>query len=108
MSTDPSFIEYISELLAPLGTIRAKKMFGEYGIYCDEVFFAMVCDGFLYFQVNEEVAREFSELEEPYPGGKPAGKATPDLLENREELLRVARLSWEYKSSMPVKKTKKR
>lgn len=107
MPTSSSFIEYVTELLAPLGAIRAKKMFGEYGIYCNEVFFAMVCDGFLYFQVNDEIAGEFEELEEPYPGGKPAGKATPDLLENHEELLRLARLSWEYKSSLPVKKSKK-
>lgn len=56
MSTDSSFVEYILELLTPLGYIRAKKMFGEYGLYCDEVFFAMICDGILYFQIDTTIA----------------------------------------------------
>jgi len=97
MSSDPLFVEYVTELLAPLGYIRAKKMFGEYGLYCDEVFFALVCDSTLYFQIDSSIAKEFSELEPPYPGGKPAGKITPDLLEDHDELIRLARLSYQYK-----------
>lgn len=97
MSTSPSFVEYILELLSPLGKVRAKKMFGEYGIYCNEVFFALVCDSTLYFQVDDTIASEFQELEPPYKGGKPAGKVTADILENSEELIRLAKLSYEYK-----------
>lgn len=108
MSSDLSFVEYVTELLSPLGYIRPKKMFGEYGIYCDEVFFALVCDGTLYFQVNERIAKEFSELAPPYPGGSPAGVITPELLEDRDELLRLARLSYEYKKSKPIRKARKK
>jgi len=97
MSTDASFVQYICELLRPLGTIRTKKMFGEYGVYCNEVFFALICDGTLYFQIDETIASEFEELEPPYPGAKPAGKATADILENPEELLRLAKISYLYK-----------
>ena len=107
MSTDSTFVEYIVELLSPLGYIRPKKMFWEYGLYCDEVFFALICDSVLYFQIDDTLASEYSELEPPYPGGKPAGKITPELLENREELLRLARLSYLYKKGKPKAKRPK-
>jgi TfoX/Sxy family transcriptional regulator of competence genes len=61
------------------------------------VFFALICDGVPYFQVNDSLKKEFQELEPPYPGGKLAGKITPDILENQEELLRLAKLSYQYK-----------
>lgn len=99
MSSDASFVEYVTELLAPLGYIRTKKMFGEYGVYCNEVFFALICEGTLYFQIDDSLKGEYDELEPPYPGGKPAGKMTPELLEDRDELLRLARLSYLYKKN---------
>ena len=36
MATAPGTIEYLCDQLAGLGDIRSKKMFGEYGIYCNE------------------------------------------------------------------------
>lgn len=97
MSTSPSFVEYLLELLSPLGNVRTKKMFGGHGVYCNEVFFALICNGILYFQIDSSMEGEFTELEPPYPGARPAGKITADILEDSEELLRLARLSYEYK-----------
>lgn len=44
MSSDKKFVDYVVEQLRDAGSIRSKKMFGEYGLYCDEVFFAVICD----------------------------------------------------------------
>lgn len=38
MSSDKGFVDYVVEQLRDAGSIRSKKMFGEYGLYCDEVF----------------------------------------------------------------------
>jgi hypothetical protein len=40
----PEFVEHACELFAPLGSIRVRAMFGGWGFYCDEIFFAIVAD----------------------------------------------------------------
>jgi DNA transformation protein len=47
------FVEHVCDLLAPLGEVRPKPMFGGYGIYVDEVFCAIVAGDTLYFKVDE-------------------------------------------------------
>ncbi len=47
-------IDYLRELLQPLGAIRARRMFGAWGLYCNERFFALVADQRLYVKVDAE------------------------------------------------------
>lgn len=56
------FVEFLLEQLAPLGTLRAKAMFGGYGIYCDEIFFAIVAGDILYIKADEQSKAEFTCL----------------------------------------------
>lgn len=67
MSSSENFVEYIADLLSPIGIIRTRKMFGEYGLYANEVFFAMVCNDTLYFQSNPELLGKFPVTGIPYP-----------------------------------------
>lgn len=53
MSRRSEFLDYLCELLAPLGRIRAKAMFGGHGIYCDERFFALIADDSLYLKADD-------------------------------------------------------
>ena len=50
MSSD--LVEHCLELLAPLGAVRAKRMFGGHGLYCDELFFALIAADRLYLKVD--------------------------------------------------------
>ncbi len=43
MASHQDFVDYVAEQLREAGTIRSRKMFGEYGLYCDGVFFAVIC-----------------------------------------------------------------
>ena len=108
MSTSPGFAEFVTDLLSPLGEISHRKMFREYGIYCNGVFFAMACDDTLFFQCDEALLAKFPATGFPYPGAKLAGMADADLLENHELLIELARESYLYKKSLPVKKPRKR
>ncbi len=54
MAKDDAYIEYLHELLEPLGRISAKKMFGGRGIYCDGVIMGLVIDEALYLKVDEQ------------------------------------------------------
>ena len=46
-------LDYFKELMAPRGAIRSRAMFGGHGIYCDELFIAIVVDDRLYLKVDE-------------------------------------------------------
>ena len=50
MASHQDFVDYVAEQLREAGTIRSRKMFGEYGLFCDGVFFAVICDDQLFCQ----------------------------------------------------------
>jgi TfoX/Sxy family transcriptional regulator of competence genes len=53
------FIEHVVELLAPLGRVSERPMFGGHGIYCDGLFIAIVLDDVLYLKADAESRAEF-------------------------------------------------
>lgn len=59
MASHQDFVDYVAEQLAEAGTIRSRKMFGEYGLYCNEVFFAVICDDQLFVKVTPAGRRPF-------------------------------------------------
>ena len=54
-----SFTQYVLEQLHEL-EIHEKKMFGGYGLYHKDVFFAIIYDGELYFKTNQETKKKYS------------------------------------------------
>ena len=50
----PAIVEHCLELLAPLGVVRARRMFGGHGLYCDELFIALIAGDRLYLKVDDE------------------------------------------------------
>lgn len=54
-------IEYLRDLFAPLGTLRARRMFGGCGLYCDELFFALIAEQRLYLKVDAETEADFRQ-----------------------------------------------
>lgn len=46
------FVEYLLELLAPLGGVNAKSMFGGYGLYRDGLMFGLVANDMLYLKTD--------------------------------------------------------
>ena len=49
-----AIVEHCLELLAPLGVVRARRMFGGHGLYFDELFFALIAAERLYLKVDDE------------------------------------------------------
>jgi DNA transformation protein and related proteins len=54
MATSSDFHEFVLDQLEGLGELRSRKMFGEYGVYCDELFFALVADEALWLKVDDK------------------------------------------------------
>ena len=63
MTATESFAEFLSELLAPLGRITMRRMFGKTGVFCDGAMLGVVSDNTLYFRVDEGNRTLFKEAE---------------------------------------------
>ena len=72
MSSKPEFVEYVAEQCRGAGEITYKKMFGEYGLYCNGKIFALVCDDQFFVKITDEVKANYPDLPEqpPYDGAK--------------------------------------
>ena len=72
MASSLEFTRYVAEQLSGAGEITWKKMFGEYGLYCDGKLFANVSDDQLFIKITEAGRSLFPGLREapPYPGAK--------------------------------------
>jgi DNA transformation protein len=53
------FVEYLLELLAPFKKVRARKMFGGYGIFKEDLMFGLVADEVLYLKVDQETIQDY-------------------------------------------------
>lgn len=73
MASDLSFVEYVLEQASGAGKITCKKMFGEYGIYCNDKIVGLICDNTLYVKKTQAGAAACPKLDEgsPYNGAKP-------------------------------------
>ncbi|WP_320130741.1 TfoX/Sxy family protein [uncultured Sphaerochaeta sp.] len=73
MASSSEFVEYVCNQLQSAGIITYKKMFGEYGLYCNGIFFATVCDDQLFIKITNQglTLMQDAETAAPYPGAKP-------------------------------------
>ncbi len=72
MASNTDFVQFIADQCGGAGEIVTKKMFGDYGIYCDGKIFGLICDNRFYLKPTE-AARALLRLEElrpPYEGAK--------------------------------------
>jgi len=72
MASSTDFVQYIADQCAGAGEIAAKKMFGDYGIYCNGKIFGLICDDHFYLKPTEEAKAllRVVEMRPPYEGAK--------------------------------------
>jgi DNA transformation protein len=71
--TIPELVTHATELFSPLGSIRSKAMFGGWGFYCDDLFFAIIANDTLYLKADTESAEQYRAA-----GGEPFRYARKD------------------------------
>lgn len=72
MASNTDFVQYIADQCAEAGHITFRKMFGDYGIYCDGKLFGLICDNHFYVKPTasgQSVLRS-TDLRPPYTGAK--------------------------------------
>ena len=58
-AADKAFAEYVVEMMASVGPVTVKSMFGGYGIYLDGLMFGLIADRVLYLKVDKESTADF-------------------------------------------------
>lgn len=106
MSTQQKTLDYILEQAASAGDVTAKKMFGEYGMYCDGKIMALICDDQLFIkptQAGRDYLGEVTEGE-PYPGAKPYFRVDGDRWDDADWLAGLVKATAD---DLPLPKPKK-
>lgn len=62
MTANAEYIDYILELLEPIGSVRTERFFGGIGISNGAVQFAMIMGNSLYFAVDENSRKKYEQV----------------------------------------------
>jgi DNA transformation protein and related proteins len=63
MVASEGYAEFLRDLLAPLGRVTMRRMFGKTGVFCDGAMFGMVTDDTLYLRVDDGNRVAFKEAQ---------------------------------------------
>jgi len=104
MASSLSYVEFLMEQLSGAGTITFRRMFGEYGLYCDGKYFACVCDDRLLVKITPAGEALLPDCPRgvPYEGG--GEMLLPDV-EDRETLTALTRATC---AALPEKNPRKK
>lgn len=105
MASSLEFVRYAAEQMGAAGEITYKKMFGEYGIYCNGKIVGLICENQLFIKITEAGRRLCPDYEEvpPYQGSKPYL-----LVEDIDDRELLAELTAETFRELPVSKPGKK
>ena len=108
MASQQGTVDFLLDQMAGAGSVSAKKMFGEYGLYCDGKMFAIVADDQLFIKPTDAGRAWISAqgtLQEapPYPPAQPYFLSDGGLWDERDWLSQLARRTAD---ALPVPKPK--
>ncbi len=104
MATSEDYIKFVVEQIERLGSIRYKKMFGEYMVYADDKPIMLVCD-------NEVFVKKLEPLQELMKGadvGTPYNGAKEHYILDIEDSELVPQVVEILKQVTPVPKPRKK
>ena len=105
MTSSQKNVEFLIEQMASAGKVSAKKMFGEYGIYCGDKMVALFCDDHLYVKPTDQGKAFAGNLAEvaPYHGAKPCLLIDGERWDDHEWLAQLVRIT---AANLPAPKKK--
>ncbi|MBP5477023.1 MAG: TfoX/Sxy family protein [Paludibacteraceae bacterium] len=73
--SNADLVQYIIEQASQAGEVRARKMFGDYCLYCNDKPVGLICDDYLYLkplkQLDSVLREDDRQMRPPYDGAKP-------------------------------------
>ena len=104
MASSLSYVEFVKEQMSGAGTITHRRMFGEYGLYCDGKYFGVVCGDRALVKITPagEALLPDCPRDIPYEGG--GEMFLPDI-EDCETLTELVRVTC---AALPEKRPRKK
>jgi TfoX/Sxy family transcriptional regulator of competence genes len=95
-ATSQSTIDFLLDQLRALPDVRARKMFGEFALYCGDKVVALVCNNQLFVKITPAgkalVGKRYEEGQ-AYPGAKPSMLIGAEEIDNDERLCELVRVT---------------
>ncbi len=109
MASSQEFVDFVVEQMGGAGTISARKMFGEYGVYCDGKLIGLVCNDAVYIKPTDGGRALIEqggkvEMAPPYPRARPSLLISPEQIEDADWLAELVRRTFD---ALPMPKKKK-
>lgn len=104
MACSTEFIEFVCDVLSPLGEVRSRKMMGDYIIYVNGKNVITACDNTAFVKKLPGIADLMADAESgyPYEGAKEAYILD---FQDTQKVMRVIKTLWE---DLPFPKSKKK
>lgn len=104
MASSLEFVQYVCDQLSDAGTISYKRMFGEFGLYCNGKFFATVEDDQFCLKITDAGRTMLPDAQviEPHAG------AHYFYIENLDDRAFLARLTRATCDALPTPRPKKK
>lgn len=95
--SNSEFSNYLCEQLMPIGPVRAKRMFGGYGLFLDDLMFGLIADDVLYLKTDDQTRPDFEELGlEPFTYAKKDKVVSLSYSQAPEDAMEDSRLLCEW------------
>jgi TfoX/Sxy family transcriptional regulator of competence genes len=106
MASQQSLVDFIVDQMAAAGLVSARKMFGEYGVYCDGKIVALICDDQLFVKPTAAGRAHIGHVVEasPYKGAKPCFLIPEDKWDDADWMAELVKVS---AAELPSPKPKK-
>ena len=112
MRERPQILDHLTDLLAPLGPVQGRFMFGGWGLYLEGVMFALIAGDELYLRSDEITRGDFETRGlgpfRPWPDKPmtmPYHPLPPEVLDDADEINAWARRA--YEAALRARKAKK-
>ena len=72
MASSTDFVQYVTDQCSGAGEITTKKMFGDYGVYCNGKIIGLICDDCFYLKPTDagRALLRTVDMRPPYEGAK--------------------------------------
>jgi TfoX/Sxy family transcriptional regulator of competence genes len=109
MSSLQTIVDFILEQISAAGNVSARKMFGEFGVYCDGKIVALICNDQLFVKPTSSGRAFLGEVVEapPYEGAKPSFLIDDNRWDDAEWMAQLIRLTAQDLPAPKAKKPKK-
>jgi TfoX/Sxy family transcriptional regulator of competence genes len=96
MSSSKDFVDFIVDQINGIWTIKYKRMFGEFALYCNNKVVALICDNKLFVKCTQW-GKNFiwnPQLSPAYPWAKPSF-LIEDKIDDREWISELIRITYQ-------------